>query len=53
MADPKRGHDTSEKLLPRREDESSRRETDRQGRQPTPHEKSDAGNGSGREVRQM
>ncbi|HET6362622.1 MAG TPA: hypothetical protein VFH11_11265 [Gemmatimonadota bacterium] len=54
MADPKRGRDVDEKLLPRREDEGTRRETDRQGaRKPSPHEKGDAGTGSGREVRPM
>ncbi len=54
MADPKRDRDTSEKLLPRREDEGARRETDRQGaRKPAHHEKGHAGNGSEREVRPM
>ena len=54
MADPKQGRDTSEKVLPRREDESTRRETDGQGaRNPSPHEKENAGSGSGREARQM
>ncbi len=53
MADPREARDTSEKLLPRRENEGARRETDRQGRQPSPHEKGVAGNGSGREARPM
>lgn len=54
MADPKRGRDTSEKVLPRREDESTRRETERQGgRNPTRHEKGNAGRESDREVRPM
>ena len=54
MADPKRGRDKDETVLPRREDEGTRRETDRQGaRNPAPHEKGDAGSRSGREVRQM
>lgn len=54
MTDPKRGRDTSEKVLPRREDESTRRETEKQGaRNPTRHEKESAGRESDREVRPM
>ena len=52
MTDPKRGRETSEKVLPRREDEGARRETERQGtRNPTRQEKGDAGRESDRESR--
>lgn len=54
MADPKQGRDTSERVLPRRVDETTRRETDGKGaRNPSPPEKGDSGSGSGREARPM
>ena len=54
MTDPKRGRDTSEKLLPRREDEDAQRETERQGtRTPSRHDKGASGRESDRDVRPM
>jgi hypothetical protein len=54
MADPKRGRETSEKVLPRREDEGVRRQTERQGKSdPTRHEKGGPGRESDREARPM
>lgn len=54
MTDPKRGRDTSENVLPRREDEGARRQTERQGKSdPTRHEKGNAGRESDREARPM
>ncbi|CAN5882737.1 hypothetical protein BH20GEM1_BH20GEM1_19870 [soil metagenome] len=52
MADPKRGNDTSEKDSPRRQDEGTRRETERKGEtNPLPPEKGDTR--TGQESRKM
>lgn len=52
MADPKQGRDTTDKTEPRREDEGTRRETERKGEaNPASHKKGDTG--TSRESRQM
>ena len=52
MADPKRGRETTDKSGPRRQDEGTRRETERKGEvNPTPHKKGDTE--TSRESRQM
>ncbi len=54
MADPKGSRDTSEKVLPRREDEGARRDTERrENGNPSRHEKRQPGRESEGEVRPM